>query len=146
MDSVQVNTKSEQFAARERAYQRLSYLDALRKSARIALAMAKEAKHTQDKLEWAEKAVYRYKELETQLNTHYTFLQPDDVKEATQAEEIIWLHDPMTNWVVATPHDPMTERIEQIHKLEMIEQLEQRELDKPLIQRFIEVCELIITG
>jgi hypothetical protein len=155
MDSVQVNTKSEQFAARECAYQRLSYLEALRKSARIALALAKEAKHTQDKLEWAKMAMSRYEELETQLNTHYTFLQPDDVKEAMQAKKIVWLHDPMTNWVVDTPHDPMTERIEQIRELDkppMTERLEQiRELDKPpihksLIQRFIEVCEWIITG
>jgi len=140
MDSVQVNTQSEWSAAMKYACQRLSYLEALRKSARIALAMAKEAKHTQDKLEWAEKAVYRYKELETQLNTHYTFLQPDDVKEAMQAEKIVWLHDPMTNWVVATPHDPMTERLEQIRELD------KPPIHKPLIQRFIEVCEWIITG
>jgi hypothetical protein len=133
MNSVQVNTKSEQFAARERAYQRLSYLDALRKAARIALALAKEAKRTQDKLEWAKMAVSRYEELDKELETNYFFLQPDAVAEAMQAKQIVWLHDPMTDWVVATPHDPMTERLEQIRELD------KPPIHKPLIQRFIDV-------
>jgi hypothetical protein len=133
MDSVQVNTQSEWSAAMKYAYQRLSYLEALRKAARIALELAKEAKDTQDKLEWAKMAVSRYEELDKELETHYKFLQPDAVAEAMQAKQIVWLHDPMTDWVVATPHDPMTERLEQIRELD------KSPIHKPLIQRFIDV-------